>query len=115
MVFHKQDAVLDERFEMRGGQGTVKLLMILPKEGLPKHTRMMAEITLEQGCSIGSHPHDKECEIFYITSGKGRYLDDKQWVDVTEGDVMTCGGGQTHSIENPNAEPLVLTAVIVLE
>ena len=113
MVFHKCDAKLDERFEMRGGKGTVKLLMILPKEGLPNHTRLMAEIILEEGCSIGAHPHENECEIFYVTSGAGRYLDDGAWVDVTVGDVMTCGEGKVHSIENPNAEPLVVTAVIV--
>ena len=115
MNYHYCDAVLEERTQMRGGNGTVKLLQILPKEGLPKHVRLMSEITLDANCSIGPHVHENECEVFYLLSGEGRYLDDKEWKDCSKGDVLTCGYGEQHSIENPNAEPLVLLAVIVTD
>ena len=36
---------------------------------------MIATITLEPGCSIGEHVHEKEEEVFYIIQGTATYDD----------------------------------------
>ena len=91
MIYHVSDAVLEERFQMRGGNGTVQINNLMPKEGLPAHCRLFATITLQPGCSIGSHVHEDECEIFSFTQGAGRFLDNGNWTPVQAGDVTTTG------------------------
>lgn len=113
MLVHDSDAVREERFQMRGGEGTVKMCHLLTGDALPPHCRLMGTITLDPGCSIGSHVHEDECEIFHFTQGCGRFLDNGAWVDVAAGDTTTTGYGETHSIQNNGTQPLVLTAVIV--
>ena len=115
MIYHVSDAVLEERFQMRGGNGTVQINNLMPKEGLPAHCRLFATITLQPGCSIGSHVHEDECEIFSFTQGAGRFLDNGNWTPVQAGDVTTTGYGECHSVENSGDEPLVLTAVIITQ
>lgn len=115
MIYHVSDAVLEERFQMRGGNGTVQINNLMPKEGLPAHCRLFATITLQPGCSIGGHVHEDECEIFSFTQGAGRFLDNGNWTPVQAGDVTTTGYGESHSVENTGDGPLVLTAVIITQ
>ena len=102
------------REHMRGGEGTV-ILDTVPGGQLPMHTRMVGVITLEKGCSIGSHAHQGETEIFIIHSGSGRVNDNGEEKAAAPGDIILTGGGASHSIMNTGEDPLVLSAVIVTE
>ena len=102
------------REKMRGGNGTV-ILDTVPGELLPNHTRLAGVLTLEKGCSIGSHAHEGETEIFVFQSGCGIVEDNGVEKPVAPGDVVLTGGGATHAVTNTGDEPLVFTAVIVTE
>ncbi|NLO99293.1 MAG: cupin domain-containing protein, partial [Clostridiaceae bacterium] len=72
------------------------------------------QITLEPGCSIGSHVHDQEEEIYYILSGTGTVNDNGVVKNVGPGDAIKTGDGESHSISNNGDVPLVFLAAIIL-
>ena len=46
------------------------------------------------------HIHDDFLELFFVYSGKGRYMVDSQSYDIQEGDIIICNAGVLHG-ENP--------------
>jgi mannose-6-phosphate isomerase-like protein (cupin superfamily) len=74
---------------------------------------MLAEVTLQPGCSIGTHSHENETEYYIILSGGGTVNDNGKEVSVQAGDAIVTGNGASHSISNTGTVPLVLHAVIV--
>lgn len=114
MKIAAEERVRELRENMRGGDGTV-ILDTAPKADLPLHTRMVGMITLEKGCSIGTHAHNGETEIFIFHSGHGIADDNGTERPVGPGDILLTGGGASHGIRNDDMEPLVLSAVIVTE
>jgi mannose-6-phosphate isomerase-like protein (cupin superfamily) len=102
------------REKMRDGDGAVKITS-LPKEALPAKCRLAAQMVLEKGCSIGTHPHENETEIYWCISGQG--FTDDGWTTKTfrPGDATSTGGGASHSIRNERDEPLVVMAFIILD
>lgn len=114
-MFRKADELAVEfRKKMRGGQGTVKIKHIFKSDELTGKARLLAEITLPAGSSIGFHQHDQEEEVFYFLSGHGRVNDQGVIKEVGPGDAVLTGDGNGHAIENCSAEPLVFLAVILL-
>ena len=61
---------VEYREKMRGGDGTVAIRHLFPKDELGPHCRMMARITLPPGASIGPHDHTGERELYHIIRGK---------------------------------------------
>ncbi|TCL69324.1 cupin domain [Hydrogenispora ethanolica] len=102
------------RERMREGNGTVTIKHLFKEAEINGKARLMAEITLPPGASIGFHQHDREEELFYFISGTGRLNEDGQWQEIQAGDASLTGGGHGHAIENTGNEPLVLLAVILL-
>ncbi len=114
MLKTSSEMTLETREKMRGGDGTVKLKNIFSTDEIKGKCRLFSQITLEPGCSIGSHEHDREEEIYYILSGSGT-IDDNGIIKVVDpGDAIKTGGGEFHSIKNSGDEPLVFMAVIIL-
>ena len=111
MVYEKSAMTAEERPNMRGGSGTVKMVKLV--KDLPEKARLFNRIVLEKGVSIGEHTHEGETEMFYFISGRGRALDDGVWRDVGPGDAMATPSGHSHGVENTGDEPLVIAAVIV--
>ena len=72
-----------------------------------------AKITLNPGCSIGYHIHEKDAELFYIMKGTAEYNDNNVIRIVKAGDVTICPTGQGHGIANKTDEVVELVAVIV--
>ena len=62
---------------------------------------------LHKGAGIGMHQHDKD-EVYYVVSGKGRYIMDGTIRDVGPGDAMLTRTGSTHSLMQDGAEDLVI-------
>ena len=62
---------------------------------------------LHKGAGIGMHQHDKD-EVYYVVSGKGRYIMDGTIRDVGPGDAMLTRTGSTHSLMQDGDDELVI-------
>jgi quercetin dioxygenase-like cupin family protein len=106
--------VREERSAMRGGTGAVRIRHFFKKEELGSPLRLLAELILEPGTSIGMHRHEKEEEIFVIVSGSGEVAgDDGRWHPVRAGDAILTCSGESHTVR-ATTETLVIIAVIGL-
>ena len=114
MIRRKEECAIEYREHMRGGDGTVQITNFItgPQE-LNEKGRLFGKITLQPGCSIGFHVHEKDAELFYILKGEGVYSDNGEEKTVTAGDVTICPAGTGHGIANRSDEVLELVAVIV--
>jgi mannose-6-phosphate isomerase-like protein (cupin superfamily) len=97
---------------MRGGEGNVHFTYLVPND-TEKNARMMAELSLAPGSSIGCHRHDHETEYFIFTSGTGLVEDNGEDHPVQAGDILITGDGGSHSVRNTGSVPLVFYAIIV--
>lgn len=113
MVKSSEQLKLELREHMRGGNGSVEILHWLERDEYNGKARLLAKITLHEGCSIGLHQHNNEEEIFYIISGTGSFDDNGVQKAVKAGDVTVTGDGQSHSIANTGKDDLVIAAVIL--
>ena len=114
MYIQENQYIVETRRSMRGGNGQV-VLEHISKTCLPGNQRLMAKITLDQGCSIGYHVHTGETEIFYVLEGCGLANDNGTLRTLSKGETLITPNGHGHSIQNYNAQPLVLLANIILD
>lgn len=114
MIRKAADMVKELRQKMRGGTGEVKIRHIYKQDELKGKARLVAEITLNPGCSIGYHEHRQEEEIYYILSGTGVVEEADGCKDVGPGDAILTGGGAGHALANAGQVPLVFIALILL-
>lgn len=114
MLRKAEELTIELREKMRGGQGTVQIKHIFKADELTGKARMLAEITLPAGGSIGFHQHEQEEEVYYFLSGQGRVDDQGVIKEVSPGDAMLTGGGNGHSVENIGDQPLIFLAVVLL-
>ena len=114
MIRKAEDCKVEYREHMREGNGTVRITNFIegPSE-LNEKGRMFSRITLNPGCSIGYHVHEKDAELFYILQGTGVYSDNGVQRTVSAGDVTVCRTGEGHSIANETDGILEMIAVIV--
>jgi mannose-6-phosphate isomerase-like protein (cupin superfamily) len=112
MVIQRQNMITEIKEKMRGGDGSAKIVHLVNCEN-EKNIRLLAELTLQPGSSVGNHSHETETEYFLILSGSGTVNDDGTETPVKAGDVVITGNGASHSISNTGTVPLVLHAVIV--
>lgn len=97
---------------LRGGDGSVLMRNVLESKKV-EHCRLYSEIVIPANASIGLHEHIEETEFYYILEGSGVVTDDGSENIVNVGDVVITGGGESHSIKNPNSTNLKLLACIV--
>ena len=114
MITRNDEMPADNRVNMRGGNGTVKLEHWFKPEAFGAKVRLCTRMTLEPGASIGNHTHETEDEIYLVLSGAGRILENGVWTPIRTGDAILTGKGGTHGVENDSTEPLVIAAVIIL-
>lgn len=112
MIVHRKDMKVEHKEKMRGGEGSTTVVQFVDPTSM-KNARLLAELTLPPGASIGEHPHDSETEYYIILSGTGKVIDDGVEQPVSPGDVVVTGNGARHSIINTGKVPLVFHAVIV--
>lgn len=87
-----------------GAGGTTAYPFFADAPGMPFQFRKRA---LHKGAGIGLHQHDKD-EIYYVISGRGRYVLDGKVYDVGPGDAMLTRPGSTHSLQQTGDEDLVI-------
>jgi len=114
MLKRSEEMTREIREHMRGGNGSVEILHVFSQNEMKGKCRLFARITLKPGCSIGTHNHEREEEIFYILSGNATVNDNGNIRTVHPGDAVITGNGAYHSIENTGNEDVVLMAVILL-
>lgn len=103
----------EARENMRGGNGTVYIYPVLPKEELYGHGRLYAKVVMPPGSSIGVHEHIHETEPYYILEGEATFIDENgDRVPVSAGDSCTILPGQSHGIENTSDKDMVMMALI---
>ena len=114
MIRTEHEWQVEYREHMRDGEGTVQITNFItgPAE-LNEKGRLFAKITLNPGCSIGYHIHEKDADLFYIMKGTAEYNDNNVIRIVKAGDVTICPTGQGHGIANKTDEVVELVAVIV--
>lgn len=103
----------ETREKARGGEGSLGFVHLVDCEN-EKDLNLLAELTLQPGCSIGNHRHEGETEYFIILSGNGTVNDNGTIVPVKTGDVVITGNGASHSISNTGDVPLIFHAIIVV-
>ena len=114
MIKRKEEMISDIKVNMRGGDGQAVVTPVLDKGEYKGNSRLVATIVLEPGCSIGTHVHENEEEIFYIIKGTATYNDNGETVILNEGDSCLCLGGQEHSIANRMTEGSVQLFAVIL-
>ncbi len=101
---------------LQHGTGTCEIHDIVSREELLGHGRMYAMVKIRPHSSIGYHQHIGETEQYFILQGHGIFHDtDGSQVTVGPGDVCYITVGQSHGIDNPTDEDLVLMALIYNE
>ena len=114
MIRRKEECTTEYREQMRGGDGTARLISLISgPEELNNKGRLFSRITLDPGCSIGYHVHETDAELFYILAGTGAYSDNGTVTEVKAGDVAICETGHGHGLTNTGADALEFVAIIV--
>lgn len=114
-MIRKSENILPERFDNKfGGDGYILVRnLITSDEELNNKGRVFAHTTLNPGCEIGYHVHDKDMEIYYIYSGTAEYNDNGSIRTVGPGDVTFTPVGTGHGIRNSGEQPVEIIALIV--
>jgi len=114
MIIEHSQMEVETKTNLREGKGSVQMTLLGGRQ-LQKHCRILSEVLIPVGASIGPHSHSGETEYYIILEGTGLVDDDGKLVNVKPGDVVVTGGGATHSIEGTGKVPLKLIAVIVTD
>jgi len=112
MVIRRNEMKTEVREKMRGGEGSAAFVHFVDCEK-EKNIRMLAEVTLQPGSSVGKHSHENETEYYIILSGSGTADDNGKETQINAGDTIVTGNGAYHSIANTGSVPLVFHAIIV--
>jgi Cupin domain. len=96
-----------------GGNGYILREDLLSPECLGDHCKVFSIISLKPGCEVGYHEHHGDGEAYYLLSGAGVYLDNKNPIPVEYGDVTFCEDGNGHGIKNTGNEDLKFIASIL--
>ena len=114
MIRKAAECSIEYREHMRNGDGTIEITNFIASGAeMNDKGRLFAKITVNPGCSIGFHVHEKDSELFYILKGTGVYSDNGEEKTVTAGDVTICPAGTGHGMANRTDEVLEMIAVIV--
>lgn len=113
MMIRKDDMKVAKVDSLQGGIGSIKLTHITDAEGLCNKGRLFSLMELDPGCSIGSHTHKKDFEIYYILEGEGEVTDDGVVDKVFPGDALITHEGHEHSLKNIGDSTLKFMALIL--
>ena len=97
---------------LRGGDGSIEKFDcgVVP---MPPHAAMFAELHLKPGCSIGTHRHEGDYEIFFCMEGELTLNDNGTERLMHAGDFAICYDGEEHGIANHTDKPVALFAAII--
>jgi mannose-6-phosphate isomerase-like protein (cupin superfamily) len=114
MLKRNKDMRTEVKHQLRGGSGCVDFIHIFETGDLHAKSRLIANLKLQPGCSIGVHEHIDEEEIYYVLKGSGTLIENGKEQLISAGDAALTKSGASHSIENRGKEPLEMLAIILL-
>jgi mannose-6-phosphate isomerase-like protein (cupin superfamily) len=114
MLISRSQCTTEEKPQLRGGEGISHFVHLVDPDKV-NHGRLLAEITLLPGASIGYHQHDKETEYFIILSGTGMLNDNGTEKPIKAGDTIVTPNGESHSVKNTGTVPLAMHAIIIYD
>lgn len=114
MIRRNKDMVIDKKFELLGGKGTVEMKHIFRADELKAKTRIYCEITVPPHSSVGAHTHDNEEEVYYISKGIATVDDNGKEKTLNTGDAMYTCNGDYHAIANNTDEEMQFIALVVV-
>jgi quercetin dioxygenase-like cupin family protein len=101
----KRDEPHDERSQLFGGRGIVRVWNALPRPIVP--FRVVLACELDPGASVGPHRQTQFAELVIVVSGSGRAWVGAQSRELASGVVIELPLGETLSLDNASqAEPL---------
>jgi mannose-6-phosphate isomerase-like protein (cupin superfamily) len=112
MIIKRAEMKTETKEKMRDGEGITSITYLVNCEN-EKNVRLIAEVTLPPGASIGDHAHAEEAEYYLIISGSGMVNDNGIDTPINAGDSVITKDGTSHNIRNTGNVPLVFYAVIV--
>lgn len=65
------------------------------------------------GASIGLHTHETDCEVIFLTEGKGKVIDDGQEYAVNAGMALFCPKDHSHTLINDSDSDLCFYAAVI--
>lgn len=104
---------LDLRTQLRSGTGKIKMYHLLEENELMGKAKMCTRLIVEPGCSIGSHSHNPEAEIYYVIKGELEMNDNGVSCQMHEGDIMITGNGAMHGLNNKSHKTAEVFAIIL--
>ncbi|MFC1451754.1 cupin domain-containing protein [Verrucomicrobiota bacterium] len=113
MIRTSKDMRIENREDMRGGEGTVTIVHCFEKEEISANARLCSRLILPPGSSIGTHRHEAEDEVFIVMRGSGLIDDGESQARVSVGDAVLTGRGESHAVRNDGTEDLEMVAVIM--
>ncbi|MCJ7690976.1 MAG: cupin domain-containing protein [Clostridiaceae bacterium] len=100
MLYKKEVLNITEVDKNKGGIGISKTTHITDQKGLCDKGRLYGLMELEPGCSVGSHVHEGDMEIYYFLEGEGEVTDNGVVKKVFPGDALITNNGEEHSLKN---------------
>jgi len=114
MVRKPTEMNVETRENMRGGTGPITLRHYFTPAEFGAKTRLCALLTLPPGSSIGEHAHEGEDEVYLILRGSGVVREKDGERNVSAGDAVLTGRGESHAIANNGTETLEVAAFVIL-
>lgn len=83
----------------------IKKKVILDRDYIPK-LMTFGQATFQPGQAVDAHKHDTMFEVFFIQSGKARFVIDEKVIELVQNDCITIEQGEMHAQSNPYEEPV---------
>ena len=112
MVYKKENMKTYVRSNMKGGEGDISFIDFADCTDF-KNCRLMSEMTIPVGGSIGGHTHINESEYYIITEGTGTVVDNGVEKTVEKGDLVVTAHGESHKLANTGDVPMKVIAIII--
>ena len=110
MHCRKENMLTETKENLLGGEGRVLMTELLG-EKIP-HIRILKEVTLEPGSSIGVHPHHEEAEAYLILEGEATIQDQDSEYVLLAGEAHLCKNGDRHGVINKGDKNMRMIAIV---
>ena len=112
MVYKKENMTTSVRSNLKGGEGDISFINFADCTDF-KNCRLLSQMTIPVGGSIGEHTHINESEYYIITEGTGMAVDNGVEKALEKGDLVVTAHGESHRLVNTGDIPMKVIAIII--
>lgn len=113
MIARAKDLRTSEHEKLRDGNGKLTMHHFLEEADSGGVGRLFALTTIPPGSSIGTHTHEGNFEVYYVTEGKVEVHDNGKPDVLEAGDCMICKDGDNHCIENKSDRDAKVVMLVI--